>query len=99
MTSEIWNEPADVRRETPSALAVRAVTREGLGSVTGAPHLPAGSDRRSPAGTSAPVTCDMRFAARENAILGQPDTGFGAADVNAEVAETVWLDQPGAARC
>jgi enoyl-CoA hydratase/carnithine racemase len=31
------------------------------------------------AGSELALACDMRFAARENAILGQPETGFGTA--------------------
>ena len=31
------------------------------------------------AGSELVLACDMRFAARENAVLGQPETGFGAA--------------------
>ena len=31
------------------------------------------------AGSELALACDMRFAALENAILGQPETGFGAA--------------------
>lgn len=30
------------------------------------------------AGSELALACDMRFAARENAILGQPEMGFGA---------------------
>ena len=30
------------------------------------------------AGSALALACDMRFAARENAILGQPEVGFGA---------------------
>jgi enoyl-CoA hydratase/carnithine racemase len=30
------------------------------------------------AGSELALACDMRFAARENAILGQPEIGFGA---------------------
>jgi enoyl-CoA hydratase/carnithine racemase len=31
------------------------------------------------AGSELALACDMRFAARENAVLGQPEIGFGAA--------------------
>jgi enoyl-CoA hydratase/carnithine racemase len=30
------------------------------------------------AGSELALACDMRFAARENAVLGQPEVGFGA---------------------
>jgi enoyl-CoA hydratase/carnithine racemase len=31
------------------------------------------------AGSELALACDMRFAARENAVLGQPEIGFGVA--------------------